>query len=135
MKKWLVVVLLLAVGCYGAHSVTIGWKYEPSAEYYNVYRSEKHGGPYEFRASTRTVFYRDLEVRGGHMYYYVITSVDSSGTESGYSAEVVATVPRTNSFPTTLILSTPKVTNELTTRVYPRGYGLGHVSIHSSLHR
>ena len=37
--------------------------------------------------------YVDAGVSSGHTYYYVATELNSSGTESGYSSEVSATIP------------------------------------------
>jgi len=37
--------------------------------------------------------YADLSVQAGSTYYYVVTAVDSSGTESVNSNEVTAVVP------------------------------------------
>jgi fibronectin type 3 domain-containing protein len=37
--------------------------------------------------------YVDSAVQAAQTYFYVVTSVDSSGVESAYSTEVSATVP------------------------------------------
>jgi fibronectin type 3 domain-containing protein len=35
----------------------------------------------------------DGSVQSGQTYYYVVTAVDTSGTESGYSNQVQAVIP------------------------------------------
>ena len=62
---------------------------------YNVYSSTVSGGPYTKLTLTpvTTTSYTDTTVQAGATYYYVVTSVDSSGAESSYSSEVSATIP------------------------------------------
>jgi fibronectin type 3 domain-containing protein len=62
---------------------------------YNVYRSTVSGGPYSKldSALVATTQYVDSTVQAGQTYYYVVTSVDSSGQESAYSNVATATVP------------------------------------------
>jgi fibronectin type 3 domain-containing protein len=62
---------------------------------YNAYSSQQSGGPYAKLTSTplAATSYSDTTVQGGTTYYFVVTSVDSSNTESGYSGEVSALVP------------------------------------------
>lgn len=57
---------------------------------YNVYRSGVSGGPYaKINSSLVTALaYDDINVSKGNFYYYVLTSVNSSGQESAYSLEV-----------------------------------------------
>lgn len=78
------------------HSVTLNWtaSTSPVSGYY-VYRGSVSGGPYlkvnsnsDARAS-----YTDSGVSAGQTYYYVVTSVNSSNVESGYSNQVAAAVP------------------------------------------
>jgi fibronectin type 3 domain-containing protein len=79
-----------------AHSVTLSWTASTSTVAgYNVYRSSVSGGPYtKLNASPDTsTTYVDSAVQAGQTYYYVVTSVDSAGTESTFSAEVSATIP------------------------------------------
>ncbi|MGD0905956.1 MAG: immunoglobulin domain-containing protein [Candidatus Acidiferrales bacterium] len=79
-----------------SHSVTLSWTASTSAvSGYNVYRSSVSGGPYTKLNSSlvTTTSYTDATVQAGQTYYYVVTSVDSSGNESAYSTEVSATVP------------------------------------------
>ena len=79
-----------------AHSVTVSWTASSSTmSGYNVYRSTVSGGPYSKLDSTliATTSYSDTTVQSGQTYFYVVTSVDSSGNESIFSTEVSATIP------------------------------------------
>jgi len=53
------------------------------------------GGPYTKLNSTliAATTYVDTAVQASTTYFYVVTSVDSSGVESANSTEVSATVP------------------------------------------
>jgi Abnormal spindle-like microcephaly-assoc'd, ASPM-SPD-2-Hydin len=79
-------------------SYTVSLNWTPSSSTYsgfNVYRGTTSGGPYtKIDASMiSTPSYTDSSVTQGQTYYYVATEVDSTGTESGYSSEVSATIP------------------------------------------
>jgi hypothetical protein len=79
-----------------SHSVTLTWTASTSAvSGYNVYRSTISGGPYTKLNSSliTTTSYVDSSVQAGLTYYYVVTSVDSTGVESAFSTQVSATVP------------------------------------------
>ena len=79
-----------------AHSVTLTWTASASTvSGYEVFRSTVSGGPYTVLNSTpdATTTYADMSVQATQKYYYVVTSVDSSGVESAYSSEVSALVP------------------------------------------
>jgi hypothetical protein len=79
-----------------SHSITLNWTASTSTvSGYNVYRSTVSGGPYTKLNSTpiAATAYVDTTVQTGQTYYYVVTSVDSSGVESTDSSEVSATVP------------------------------------------
>ena len=79
-----------------AHSVTLTWTASASmVSGYEVFRSTVSGGPYTALNSTpdATTTYADQAVQAAQKYYYVVTSVDSSGVESAYSREVSALVP------------------------------------------
>jgi hypothetical protein len=75
------------------HSVSLSW--DGSSAGFLVYRGTQSGGPYARITSTATAAssYVDSAVQSGATYYYVTTSVDSSGEESDYSNEVKAVVP------------------------------------------
>ena len=62
---------------------------------YNVYRGTTNGGPYtKINPSlVTTLNYTDTTVTSGSIYYYVCTSVDSSGVESFFSTQVTAQIP------------------------------------------
>lgn len=79
------------------HSVALAWPASTSLNVagYNVYRGTASGGPYTKLNSSpvATLSYADATVQAGSNYYYVTTTVDSSGNESGYSTEVHAVVP------------------------------------------
>jgi hypothetical protein len=78
------------------HSVSLSWTDSGSGIVgYNVYRGSVSGGPYIKinSALDSTTIYIDTSVLGGHTYYYVTTSVNGSGTQSGYSNQAQAVVP------------------------------------------
>jgi len=80
------------------HIVDLNWSPSTSTNItgYNVYRGLTSGGPYSKVNSgglvASTVF-TDSSVASGQAYYYVVTAVDSSGTESGDSNQTQAVVP------------------------------------------
>jgi hypothetical protein len=79
------------------HSVTLNWNASTSANVvgYNVYRGGQSGGPYSKinSALDPSTTDTDTNVQGGQTYYYVVTAVDASGLESGYSNQVQAIIP------------------------------------------
>jgi len=78
-----------------SYSVVLNWA-ESSATVvgYRVYRATTSGGPYgQMEPSNPTTSFTDTNVRAGGRYYYVLTSVNSSGVESKYSNEVSAAIP------------------------------------------
>jgi len=78
------------------HSVNLSWTESSSGVAgFNVYRGTQSGGPYSKLNSAldTATAYSDATVVSGQTYYYVVTSVGSTGTESGYSNEAVAPVP------------------------------------------
>jgi hypothetical protein len=79
-----------------SHSVAITWTASTSVVTgYNEYRSSVSGGPYsKLNASpVAGTSYTDTTVQASQTYFYVVTSVDSNGTESAFSSEVSANVP------------------------------------------
>jgi hypothetical protein len=78
------------------HSVGLSWTDgDPGIAGYNVYRATQSGGPYTVANSSLigASSWNDDSVQNGQTYYYVLTAVDTSGNESGYSPEVSATIP------------------------------------------
>ena len=81
------------------HRVNLNWQ-APAAKpgvtvkSYNVYRSTTSGRQYvKIASGVPEAHYVDTTVSSGKTYYYVVTSVDAAGHESGFSAEIKATVP------------------------------------------
>jgi hypothetical protein len=78
-------------------SVSLGWvgSTTPGVVGYFVYRGKVSGGPYTMLNSSyvSTTKYTDSTVQPSTTYYYVVTSVNSSNMQSGYSAQVSAKVP------------------------------------------
>jgi hypothetical protein len=64
---------------------------------YYVYRSTVSGGPYAVQTTSAiaALNFTDTSVGAGTTYYYVVTSIDTSGVESAYSNQAVATIPVT----------------------------------------
>jgi Abnormal spindle-like microcephaly-assoc'd, ASPM-SPD-2-Hydin len=78
-----------------AHSVHLSWAPSSSSVTgYHVYRGQVSGGPYSSASSSvDALSFDDNSVADGTTYYYVVTSVDSSGVESAYSNQATAQVP------------------------------------------
>ena len=79
------------------HSVALSWTASTSIGVtgYNVYRGTTSSGPYAMVSSSLVAAtqYTDTTVQSGQTYYYVVTAVDSSNTESVYSNQAPATIP------------------------------------------
>lgn len=80
-----------------AASVSLQWTpgSETDVSSYRVYRSETSGAGYSRlnSAAVSTATWVDSTVLPGHTYYYVVTAVNTSGMESGFSSQVQAIVP------------------------------------------
>jgi hypothetical protein len=80
-----------------SHSATLNWTASTSTNVvgYYIYRGTQTGGPYTKVNSTAVAAttYTDSNVLAGTTYYYVVTAVNGSGQESGYSSQVSATIP------------------------------------------
>ncbi|WP_346188836.1 Ig-like domain-containing protein [Rubritalea halochordaticola] len=86
----------------GDGSVSLDWadNAEPDLVSYSVYRSMTSGSGYLPIATGLTMSgYIDGTALNGTTYYYVVTATDSSGNESGGSAETSATPVDPNSAP------------------------------------
>ena len=78
------------------HSATLTWNASTSSVVgYHAYRGTTSGGPYTKLTSSATASptYTDSTVQSGQTYYYVVTAVASSGTESVNSNETQAIIP------------------------------------------
>ncbi|HEY6442289.1 MAG TPA: hypothetical protein VIY66_03000 [Candidatus Acidoferrales bacterium] len=92
----LIAVLVPAQDNVPAH-IELSWAISPETDLagYNVYRTEQAGVP-PTRLNTElllTPAFRDMNVQSGHVYFYTVTAVDSSGNESASSAAVSGDVP------------------------------------------
>jgi len=89
--------LTLSVTTTASYSVQLSWTASPSPGVtgYNVYRGTVSGGPYTLltSASVAGLTWTDATVANGETYYYVTTSVDNGGDESGYSEEAQMAIP------------------------------------------
>ncbi|HSM70491.1 MAG TPA: alpha-amylase family glycosyl hydrolase [Anaerolineales bacterium] len=75
----------------GSQTVSLEWDAVPGAGAYTLYRSPVSGGGYTAIATgLASNTYTDNDVLNGKTYYYVVTSSDLIGNESGYSNEVSA---------------------------------------------
>ena len=78
------------------HAVALTWTASTSTvKGYNTYSGTTSGGPYTKLTTVpnATTGYTDTTVQSGKTYYYVVTAVDSSNTESVYSSQITAVVP------------------------------------------
>jgi len=81
------------------HSVTLTWDplravHGNSVVAYNVYRSTTSGvGFVKLACRVPGPPYEDRLVESGRTYYYVVTALDQTDQESGFSGEVRATIP------------------------------------------
>jgi len=79
------------------HSVTLNWVASTSSNLagYNVYRGTASGGPYVRlnSAVVTSLTYTDNTVLAGQTYFYVVTAVDTTSSESTYSNQATAAVP------------------------------------------
>ena len=84
------------------YSVALSWMASPSPDAagntiigYNIFRSTANAGPYTQLNSILIAgtTYADTTVADGTTYYYVITAVDSSNAQSGYSNQAEAVIP------------------------------------------
>jgi len=80
-----------------SHTVSLSWAASASSGVvgYYVYRSSVSGSSYTRITSGAlgALKYADGTVSAGKTYYYVVTSVNSSGVESAHSEQVTAVVP------------------------------------------
>src|SRR5262245_54728998 len=89
--------MCLAPSAY-AQTIKLAWDPSPDSSVagYNIYRSQQSGvysTPVNGSNIITTTSFTDSGVHSGTTYYYVVTAVNTSGVQSGYSNEVLATVP------------------------------------------
>jgi hypothetical protein len=86
---------LSGTGMTQTYTVTVSWNPSNSqVTGYNVYRGVTQGSYTKVNSALNTgTTYTDTGLTAGQTYYYVATSVSSTGQESGYSAAVQAVVP------------------------------------------
>jgi fibronectin type 3 domain-containing protein len=94
----LLLALALQIGsAAGIHQIELDWTPPDgiNVAYYNVYRGDLPGGPYTLIGKTSGVSYVDsaMPLMKNCGYYYVVTTVDQTNAESGYSNEVRADLP------------------------------------------
>jgi Abnormal spindle-like microcephaly-assoc'd, ASPM-SPD-2-Hydin/Protein of unknown function (DUF1573) len=89
-------ITLSGTGAQASQSVTLNWAASISTvSGYNIYRSTTSGSGYT-RINSGLIAgltYQDTTVQSGTTYYYVSTSVDSSGDESADSNQATAVIP------------------------------------------
>jgi hypothetical protein len=69
---------------------------------YYVYRSQTDGGPYArigSASNTSQPAYSDIGLQAVTTYYYVVTAIDTSGNQSAYSTQALATTEGASSEP------------------------------------
>jgi hypothetical protein len=79
-----------------SHSVVLSWTdTSTGVAGFNTYSSNVSGGPYVRMTGTPMTnpTYTDATVQSGRTYYYVVTALDATGTESINSTEVSVLVP------------------------------------------
>jgi len=75
------------------HKITINWEKAPHTVSYDVYRRLYRTETFTKLGTANINSYEDPGVQGGERYCYVVTSMDSRGTESARSKEICLTVP------------------------------------------
>jgi arabinogalactan endo-1,4-beta-galactosidase len=79
----------------GFGTVSLDWNNNGEGDLagYNVYRSTTSGSGYSKQNNSLLTGsdYNDSNISNGTAYYYVVTAVDTSANESGYTSEVSAT--------------------------------------------
>jgi len=81
----------------GSHMVNLVWQAPSNSPLpvagYDIYRSTGGSSSYQLLSSAVPTSYVDNSVQSGTAYSYYVTSVDSSGTQSGPSNSMTVTVP------------------------------------------
>ena len=81
----------------GSHVVNLAWQAPSNSPLavagYDIYRSTGSSNSYQLLSSSAPTSYVDSSVQSGTAYSYYVTTVDSSGAQSGPSNSVTVTVP------------------------------------------
>ena len=92
-----ITVPVTGTGVVAARAVALQWQPSNSTGVigYYVYRSTVSGASYTKVASSPVsgTSYSDTNVNSGKEYYYVVTAVNTNGSESAYSTQVAISVP------------------------------------------
>jgi fibronectin type 3 domain-containing protein len=84
-----------------AATVQLAWSPNPESDIsgYGIYRTQTPGvGFTKINSGLASgASFTDSTVLPGNTYYYIITAVNTSGLQSAFSSEVLATVPPTTS--------------------------------------
>lgn len=97
MKKLLTILAILAIaGIAQAATINVSWNpnTEPDLSGYKLYHgtaSGQYGEPVDVGNVTGHVM--EITPQHGATYYFALTAYDTSGNESGYSAEATCFVP------------------------------------------
>lgn len=75
------------------HTVELTWNTTSTGISYKIYRGTVNGGPYTPLASSTQNHYTDSNLTNGTTYYYVVTAIDDTGSESAFSAQASAPIP------------------------------------------
>jgi len=77
--------------------IDLSWPAATGAVAYDIKRATVSGGPYAIVASVPSTVpyltYSDTGVTNGVTYYYVVAAVSSTGVQSAFSSETLATIP------------------------------------------
>ena len=79
----------------GPHTVNLSWKPSTSTNVvgYNIYRGSSTASYGLLNSMNSGTTYTDTTVQNGQTYFYVVTAIDSAGTESPYSNAAQAIIP------------------------------------------
>ena len=87
---------VVSFSAYG-QSVKLAWDGSSSVVGYNIFRSQQSAvfpsTPLNGAIPLTTNSYTDFGVQSGTSYYYVVTAVGESNSQSGYSNQVLVTIP------------------------------------------
>lgn len=78
-----------------AHSISLSWlsSSSPNIIAYNIYRATVSHGPFTRVGNVAGTSFTDSGVQSGQTYFYEVTAIDNTNTESAPTAPVSAAVP------------------------------------------